>query len=104
MSVLSFSRLVNEDYNLLGAKIIGLFPSESLAMHYCPPIRKANHPLKKSVMAKGKLVNQVRNILFKSGDTAIKRETKCNKIPDNIGPNISTSNEISNGKCKVFKI
>lgn len=58
---------------MLAAKIITLFPTETMGVYYCPPIRKGEHPLKKSVMAKGKLVNQVRNILFRSGDTTSRR-------------------------------
>ncbi|CAH0547165.1 unnamed protein product [Brassicogethes aeneus] len=68
-------RLSREEYNMLAAKIISIFPTETLGVYYCPPIRKGEHPLKKSVMAKGKLVNQVRNILFRSGDTTLRRTT-----------------------------
>lgn len=43
--------------------------------YYVPPVKKINSPFGKSQMAKGKLVNQVKNILFRSGDT-VKRSRK----------------------------
>lgn len=81
MPIECFSRLRQEEFNILGSKIIGLFPTETLGVYYCPPIKKSENPFKKSVMAKGKLVNQMRNILFRSGDTVARRSEK-RKIED----------------------
>ncbi|CAH0550212.1 unnamed protein product [Brassicogethes aeneus] len=63
------NRLRQEEYNSLAAKIITLFSTERIGTYYVPPIKKNNSPFGKSMMAKGKLVNQVKNTLFRSGDT-----------------------------------
>ena len=51
-----------------------LFPIEPMGVYYCPPIKKSYSPFHKPVMAKGKLVNHCRNILFRSGDTHKQRK------------------------------
>lgn len=91
------SRLTKEDYNVLAGKIICLFPNETLGVYYCPPIPKYKHPLKKSIMAKGKLVNQVRNILFRSGDTLSRRATKRTLYEGSFSQN-SFSESLDNGQ------
>lgn len=46
-------------------------------------MRKCDNLLKKSIMAKGKLVNQVRNILFRSGDTHLRIGSKRQNDDEN---------------------
>lgn len=69
MDLLNFSRLRKEEYNSLAAKIITLFPTEMVGTYYVPPMKKSSSPFGRPIMAKGKLVNQVKNIIFRSGDT-----------------------------------
>lgn len=47
-------------------------------------------------MAKGKLSNHVRNILFRSGDTS----RKSNKNRPNVGENGDDDMDFLDGKCK----
>ncbi|XP_030763798.1 uncharacterized protein LOC115888271 [Sitophilus oryzae] len=68
------NRLQQDEYNSLAAKIVLLFPTEPMGVYYCPPVKKACSPFHKPVMAKGKLVNHCRNILFRSGDTQKQRK------------------------------
>ncbi|CAG9782313.1 unnamed protein product [Diatraea saccharalis] len=61
-------RLTYEDYTMLAGKIITLFPKETAATYFTRPIRKRDSYNGKSVAARGKLVDKVRNYLFQSGE------------------------------------
>ncbi|KAL4705891.1 hypothetical protein ACJJTC_017473 [Scirpophaga incertulas] len=66
-------RLTYDDYTVLSGKIITLFPKESAATYFTRPIKKSDSFIGKSVPAKGKLIDRVRNLLFQSGE----RKRKC---------------------------
>lgn len=79
--VFNCSRLNFEEYNLLTSKIIALFPSESTYTYFVPAITKNESRTGKPILAKGKLVNKVRNILFISPDTVqCKRKRKSTEM------------------------
>ncbi|KAL4720692.1 hypothetical protein ACJJTC_010139 [Scirpophaga incertulas] len=61
-------RLTYDDYTVLSGKIITLFPKESAATYFTRPIKKSDSFIGKSVPAKGKLIDRVRNLLFQSGE------------------------------------
>ncbi|CAH0553157.1 unnamed protein product [Brassicogethes aeneus] len=62
-------RLQHDHYNIITAKIISLFPGEHSQIYYVPAIKKKESILKKSVLAKGKLVDKVKNLLYKTGES-----------------------------------
>lgn len=68
----------HEHYSDLVNKILALFPNEVMGTYYLAPISKSDSPSGKSIIARGKLVNCVRNILHLSGDT---RKRKTRKRP-----------------------
>lgn len=53
-----------------------MFPTESIGTYYIPAIRKADSPCKRSVMAKGKLVDKVRNIVHKCEEATPRRKKR----------------------------
>lgn len=74
----------HDNYTVLAAKILSLFPNEVMGTYYVPAIKKSDTPLKKSIMSRGKLVNCVRNILQRSGDTKRRRTlSKTDEDKDN---------------------
>lgn len=80
--ILFYSRLRHEQYNSLAAKIIILFPTESIGTYYVPVVKNCHSLSKKTIMAKGKLVNQVRNIIFLSGETVKRKAADSNDSPE----------------------
>lgn len=56
-------RLTHSDYNVLTAKIITLFPMETAGIYYVPAISKKNSITNKPQVAKGRLVDKIRNLL-----------------------------------------
>lgn len=75
-----FSRLKQDQYQLITDKIIRLFPRESEATYYCPYMPKKDSKTGKCVLAKGRIVDKVRNILYRSGDTIRCRKRKLDLI------------------------
>ncbi|KAJ8930809.1 hypothetical protein NQ314_016341 [Rhamnusium bicolor] len=73
------SRLKNDDYNILTAKIITLFPTETVGTYYVHPIKKSNSPTGRPLFARGKLVDKRRNLLHKCGDVFLIRKRKKEK-------------------------
>lgn len=61
-------RITYEEYNVLAAKIITLFPKESIGTYFTKPIKKIDSINGRSTVARGKLVDKVRNLLYKYGD------------------------------------
>ncbi|KAL4710274.1 hypothetical protein ACJJTC_003554 [Scirpophaga incertulas] len=61
-------RLSYEDYNILTGKIITLFPKETAGTYFTRPIKKKFSTTGKSIPARGKLIDKVRNFLFQSRD------------------------------------
>ncbi|XP_031359189.1 uncharacterized protein LOC116182757 [Photinus pyralis] len=57
------NRVCHSDYNILTAKIITLFPKELSGTYYVPAISKKHSVTNKPIVAKGKLVDKVRNLL-----------------------------------------
>ncbi|CAG9765746.1 unnamed protein product [Ceutorhynchus assimilis] len=88
----------------LAAKIVVLFPTEPIGIYYCPSVKKSCSPFHKPVMAKSKLVNHCRNILFRSGDTNKQRNTKNEDDEDfAIVPKHSKDNlEVKDAWNKIF--
>lgn len=62
------SRLKHPEYNILTSKIISLFPNESASTYYVPAIRKADSTNRKHILARGKLVDKTKNLIFLSGE------------------------------------
>ncbi|CAH0561713.1 unnamed protein product [Brassicogethes aeneus] len=56
-------RMTHGDYNLISAKILLLFPKECMGTYYVPAVGKKRSLTNKSIIAKGKLVDKVRNLL-----------------------------------------
>lgn len=56
-------RLTHSDYNVLVAKIVTLFPMETVGTYYVPAISKKNSITNKPQVAKGRLVDKIRNLL-----------------------------------------
>ncbi|KAK9674911.1 hypothetical protein QE152_g40770, partial [Popillia japonica] len=82
-------RLKQEQYGVITNKIIQLFPEEVGATYYSPYVPKRSNGGGKCVLAKGRLVDKVRNILFRSGDTVSHRKRKINETdvePQNTPP------------------
>lgn len=63
------SRLKFEEYNIITSKIISLFPNETSFTYFVPAIKKSESNIGRPILAKGKLVNKVRNVLFISPDS-----------------------------------
>lgn len=84
------SRLTHQQYNILCSKIIALFPNEC-AMKYYKPGRRINNL---AVQARGKLVDKVRNLLYKSPDKVYVRKKR--KLQTNEGHN-SAIGDITEG-------
>lgn len=61
---------------------------EKMGTYYCAPVRKYSSPLNKSVPARGKLVNQVRNILHLSGETRKRKSETLDSVSDKVEYNI----------------
>lgn len=64
----------HEDYNIITAKIITLFPTEATQTYYIPSIRKNDSFNRRSIVARGKLVDKARNLIHKSGLSTRKRK------------------------------
>lgn len=73
-----FSRINHEEYNILTSKIIALFPTENAGTYFVPPIKKRDSISGKPCFAKGKLVDKIRNTLYKSGERKRKNSEKEN--------------------------
>lgn len=56
-----FYRLTNDVAKYLCIKIVAAFPTEVATTYYVPPISKKDSVTKKSVVARGKLINMWRN-------------------------------------------
>lgn len=54
-----------------------MFPNESMGTYYVPAIKKCESPLNKSIMAKGKLVDKVRNLVRVCDEASPLRKRKC---------------------------
>lgn len=77
MEIISFFFLSNikpEEFNLLAAKIVSLFPTESIYTYYMKAVPTSKSASGRYVPSKGKLVDKVRNLLYISG--AKRRSTK----------------------------
>lgn len=72
------SRINHEEYNILTSKIIALFPTENAGTYYVPSVKKRDSISGKPVFAKGKLVDKIRNTLYKSGERKRKLSEKEN--------------------------
>lgn len=70
----------HDQYLLLSEKIINLFPQEAKATYYIPYISRRNSGSDKGVFAKGRLVDKVRNILYRSGDTVPHKRKKTDLL------------------------
>lgn len=70
------SRLKHDEFNVIAAKIVTLFPKEALGTYYVEPIKKRDSLNGKSIPAKGKLVDKCRNILYKAGERITKRRVE----------------------------
>lgn len=77
-----FSKITYEEYNILTAKIIALFPFENTGTYFVPPIKKRQSISGKPSFAKGKLVDKIRNTLYKSGEKRKKSTSEENVIPN----------------------
>lgn len=82
----------HDQYILLCAKIKLVFPEEVNSIYYVPYISKGSSPDGKCVFAKGRLVDKVRNILYRSGDT-LPHKKKKRELSD-FEQNPSTSYEV----------
>lgn len=77
--MLYYSRLRPDEYNKLAAKILIMFPTESMGTYYVPAVRRAESAVQKSVMAKGKLVDKVRNLIYRCEEAVPRRKRKASK-------------------------
>lgn len=79
--LLFFSRLTHKNYQLIVAKILNLFPKKPPTIYYISAIRKNDSPTGKSIIAKGKLIDKAKNLIYQGGYA---RLTKKRKATDNI--------------------
>ncbi|KAB0790540.1 hypothetical protein PPYR_15061, partial [Photinus pyralis] len=70
-------RLKGDDYILLAAKIISLFPTEATGTYYVSPIKKNQSRTGKSIAAKGRLVSKVSNLVSICGEASPVRKRKA---------------------------
>ncbi|KAL4713684.1 hypothetical protein ACJJTC_004215 [Scirpophaga incertulas] len=82
-------KIFYEDYNFIAAKIISLFPKESIGTYFTNPVTKRQSTSGRPIAARGKLVDKVRNLLYKYGERKRAlpldndyRLTKRTKSPD----------------------
>ncbi|KAJ8728950.1 hypothetical protein PYW07_006646 [Mythimna separata] len=73
-------RLTYDDYTILSGKIITLFPQETASTYFTRPIKKVDSHRGKSIAAKGKLIDRVRNLLFQSGERKRKSENNSETL------------------------
>ncbi|GBP43090.1 hypothetical protein EVAR_96352_1 [Eumeta japonica] len=66
-------KITFDEYNFLAAKIITLFPAENIGTYFVRPVSKSQSACGKPTFARGKLIDKVRNFLYKSD--AHKRST-----------------------------
>ncbi|XP_029158411.1 uncharacterized protein LOC114930728 [Nylanderia fulva] len=70
-------RLTHFQFELITSKILNLFPNECRSTYYIPAIPKNESPTNKAVMARGKLIDKCRNMLYTSNDKLYVRKRKC---------------------------
>jgi len=56
---------------------LNLFPNECRSTYYIPAIPKNESSTNKAVMARGKLIDKCRNMLYTSNDKSYVRKRKC---------------------------
>lgn len=66
-------------YNFITSKILNLFPNESSSTYYISSVSKNSSPTGKPILAKGKLIDKCRNMLYKSSDKCYVRKRKKKK-------------------------
>ncbi|XP_031327937.1 uncharacterized protein LOC116159147 [Photinus pyralis] len=87
------NRLRHDEYNRLTAKIIDLFPNETTGTYYVPAIRERDSSINRSIMAKGKLVDKVKNLIRVCDEAIPKRRRKNNDAaPHSTSTNSETNN------------
>ncbi|XP_074032341.1 uncharacterized protein isoform X2 [Leptinotarsa decemlineata] len=69
-------RLSHDEYTILAAKIVQLFPTETTGIYYIPAIKKRHSVTGKSIVAKGRLVDKCRNIIYKCDDAITLKSRK----------------------------
>ncbi|XP_031351954.1 uncharacterized protein LOC116177194 [Photinus pyralis] len=84
------NRLRHEEYNKITAKIITLFPTETMGIYYVPAVRKNASLTGKPTPARGKLVDKVKNMVFNFDEATPKRRKR--KHVDTSDNEASTSN------------
>lgn len=86
-----FSRLTHDQYNIICAKILNLFPNETAQTYYYSGERVNNL----AVQAKGKLVYKAHNILYHTPDKSYvrKRKKPLTSDSDNSSKNIINTEE-----------
>ncbi|CAG9855336.1 unnamed protein product [Phyllotreta striolata] len=85
-------RFNHDEYTILSAKIIQLFPTEVTATYYVQSIAKRNSASGKHVLAKGRLVDKCRNLIFNCGEAVpLKRKRKAAESSSSDTPEGSSS-------------
>ncbi|XP_077280586.1 uncharacterized protein LOC143907596 isoform X3 [Temnothorax americanus] len=70
-------RLTHSQFQLITSKILSLFPNECGSTYYIPAVPKNLSPTGRPVMAREKLVDKCRNMLYTSDDIQYVRKRKC---------------------------
>ncbi|KAL4713320.1 hypothetical protein ACJJTC_015307 [Scirpophaga incertulas] len=81
-------KITYEEYNILAAKILTIFPTESIGIYFTRPVPKGQSLTGRPVTARGKLVDKVRNLIFKYGD----RKRKSDVLTETEAKKSQTSN------------
>lgn len=84
---LFYSRLTDNDYKILCNKIIEIFPNEDTSIFYVPPVRKSQSANNKSIIAKGRLVDKCRNLLYRTGARSYQKKKLEEKENDDLSGN-----------------
>ncbi|KAK5648037.1 hypothetical protein RI129_002929 [Pyrocoelia pectoralis] len=87
------NRLRHEEYNKISAKIITLFPTEIMGIYYVPPIKKQYSTTGKSIVARGKLVDKLKNIIYTCEDATPKRTKRKGVLTDTESDEINTNED-----------
>ncbi|KAB0805329.1 hypothetical protein PPYR_02299, partial [Photinus pyralis] len=98
------NRMKHEEYNQVAAKIISLFPRECLGTYYVPPIRKSESIIGKSVLARGKLVDKVRNLIHKCEEANPKRKRRSKESNDSTDEILEKRGRVNNDDMTWLKV
>ncbi|XP_047988270.1 uncharacterized protein LOC125234283 isoform X1 [Leguminivora glycinivorella] len=102
-NIFFLSNIKPEEFNLLAAKIVSLFPTESIYIYYMKAVPTCKSASRKYVPAKGKLVDKVRNLLYISGAKRRSIKSTCsNKDSDTDVESVENNQETASNDDAIW--